>query len=124
MSALSLEERSREDRSRQAFLRALRAEARSSSGRAKVEIAADRIQDAAVAAARARQALRRGTIAVDKQWFWRFMNELLDEWRADASQARTARNEALASVIDARADRLCKDLAKIEERERLFLGDG
>jgi hypothetical protein len=67
------------------------------------------------AAAAARIAMREQMVSVDRKWFWSFMNELLDEWRAASSEARTNRDQAGADQIDRRVDALCAQLEKVQK---------
>ena len=50
----------------------------------------------------ARETLRRQHLGVDARWFWRFVNEVLEDWRAEANEARLERDFPRATRIDAR----------------------
>ena len=69
---------------------------------------------------RARESLRRQHLGVDARWFWRFVNEVLDDWRAEANEARLERDFPRAARIDARVDGLCKDLERVERLQVLW----
>jgi hypothetical protein len=69
----------------------------------------------------AREIMRRQMLGVDQKWFWNFVNELLEDWRADARQARIDRDFSRAALIDNRVDALCKDLERARPgREKAY----
>ena len=67
-----------------------------------------------------RETLRRLMLGVDKKWFWRFVNEVLEEWRAEAREARIEREFPRAARIDNRVDALCKDLERVERLQLIW----
>ena len=69
---------------------------------------------------RARETLRRQHLGVDARWFWRFVNEVLEDWRAEANEARLERDFPRAAQIDNRVDGLCKDLERVERLQVLW----
>jgi hypothetical protein len=82
----------------------------------------DRITADATRKAEARQALRARSVCVDRSWFWSFANEILDEWRAEASEARSHGQNGRADQIQRRCDSLCDQLTKIQRDELLWTG--
>jgi hypothetical protein len=76
--------------------------------------------EAAGARAAARQAARAGTVAVDKKWLTVLVNEILDDWRILAAEASKSGKQMRADYVCSRIDALKKDVAKIEEQDRLF----
>jgi hypothetical protein len=83
---------------------------------------ADRITAEASRKAEARQALRAQSVLVPRSWFWSFANEVLDEWRAEASGARSDGRQGRADQIQRRCDSLCTQLEKVQRDELLWTG--
>lgn len=77
------------------------------------------VQDA-LSRSRARQAMRKGTIAVDEKWFVAFVEEILDDWIELAREARESGRSARADYIQQRILQLQADATKFVEREKLF----
>jgi hypothetical protein len=98
--------RALEDESRAALLRQIHADAE------RAEAAAVREQ--------ARELMRRQMVGVDKRWFWDFVGEILERWRAEARQARIDRDLPRAARIDNRVDALCGDLERVERRQLIW----
>jgi hypothetical protein len=70
--------------------------------------------------AQARMALRAETFAIDKKWFMTHVNEVADDLREQAREARMAGQSMRADYLSNRVEALGREVDKILERERLF----
>jgi hypothetical protein len=98
-----------------ACLRAEQARERREASQRRTDADLDRRNKELTLAAQARIAIREQMLSVDRTWFWDLMNELLDEWRADASKARSHSDHRRADQIERRVDALCEQLEKVQK---------